>query len=399
MSVDRASIERASVDRLSADTTPVAGGKTSHTAQTIPVAVFGGTGYVAGELLRLLASHPRFRVGAVFSHGQPGTTIGEAFPHLMGTPLGDIRFRSEEDCGEWLDRTPRAGGFLATPHGETAALADRVLGSSERAGADLRLVDLSADFRLPSPELYEAVYRKPHGAPARLARFVCAVPEMNSSVDVLSATESGPATPPDSICHAAHPGCFTTAVTLAAWPFLSMGLVEPAVFASAVTGSSGSGRTPVAGTHHPERAHNMYAYQPLAHRHEAEMRMLLSRAAGCAVEVDFIPHSGPFVRGIHATVRMSLREELRPEAVRELLAEFLRGHRFVESAAQPPRLTEVVGTNRSRMFPVVRGRTLVVLLVLDNLVKGAAGGAVQWMNRLWGFEESAGLDIPGLGWF
>lgn len=355
-------------------------------AEPIPIAVFGGTGYVAGELLRLLAGHPRFRLAAVFSHGQPGTTIGQAFPHLVGTPLRDVRFRPVESCEEWLRDTPRAGGFLATPHGETAALVDRLLGASERTGTDLRLVDLSADFRLPDPGLYETIYQTAHGAPARLSQFLCAVPEMSAA-------------DPGAGRHAAHPGCFTTAVVLAAWPFLSMGLVEPAVFASAVTGSSGSGRTPAAGTHHPERAHNMYAYQPLAHRHEAEMRLLLSRASDSPVEVDFVPHSGPFVRGIHATVRMTLREELPVEALRERLAEFLHGRDFMESGDQPPRLSEVVGTNRCRMAPVVRGRTLVVLSVLDNLVKGAAGGAMQWMNRLFSLEESAGLVLPGLGWY
>lgn len=349
--------------------------------EAIAAWVFGGQGYVAGELLRLLAYHPRFRVSRVFSTSQEGERVAAAFPHLAET-LGDLTFAAQESFSEALEPGLGAALFFATPHGATAALVDRVLARAEKVGAPVRAVDLSADFRLDDLAVYEATYGQPHGAPARLADFVAGVPELCSG------------RPPK---HAAQPGCFTTAATLAAHPFLALGICEPEIFVAAVTGSSGSGRTPGAGTHHPERAHNLYAYNPLGHRHETEMRTYLARAAGRPVEVAFVPHSGPFVRGIHATVSLRLRE---PEAAAHLVERvnaFYGPRSFVQATTTAPKLTEVAGTNRARLGVFCRGKTLVVTAAIDNLVKGAAGGGVQWMNRLFDLDDDAGLRIPGVG--
>ena len=240
-------------------------------------------------------------------------------------------------------------------------------------------------FRFPDASQYAAIYGRPHAAPELLEQFVCAVPE-----HLLG----------QPAAHAAQPGCFTTAVVCAAWPFFKLGLVEGDLFVSAITGSSGSGRTPAANTHHPERNSTLYGYSPLAHRHEAEMRLLLGAACrGCEPEVEFVPHSGPFVRGIHATLRLSLRHPAAaPELVERVNA--LYGERsFVQASMTLPKLTDVVGTNRCKLGITTRGHTLVVTSVIDNLVKGAAGGAVQWMNRLFGLDDRAGLELPGLGWF
>ncbi len=364
---------------------------------TVPSVVFGGSGYVAGELLRLLTHHPNFAPAAVASTSQVGERVVTVFPHLAGTRLDSLQFVSETDAIQQAARPGATSVFLATPHGAAAPLARQVLGARVAAGLGGRddpfhVVDLSADFRFPDAGQWAAIYGKPHPAPELLTQFTCAVPEHAERL---------------ATAHAAQPGCFTTAVTCAAWPFFKLGLVEGDVFVSAVTGSSGSGRTPAANTHHPERHATLHAYNALGHRHEAEMRRLIGAACrGCEPDVEFVPHSGPFVRGIHATLRLALRE---PVAAAELVtrvnalyadrARVAGGAPFVVASTAPPKLTEVVGTNKVRLGLATRGRTLVVTAVIDNLTKGAAGGAVQWMNRLFGLPDTTGLELPGGGWF
>ena len=350
----------------------------------VPAVVLGGSGYVAGEVLRLVAGHPRLEIAVAVSTTQAGEAVAASFPHLAGVLSAGLRFSEGDALAPLFARGGDVAIFAATPHGTTAALLDGVLKEAEAAGARAHAVDLSADFRFPDPARFASIYGRPHGAPRRCPSFVCAVPEH---------VEGAP-TP-----HAAQPGCFTTAAVLAAYPLLALGLAEGGVFVSAVTGSSGSGRTPVPGTHHPERSGNMVAYAPLAHRHEAEMRELLGRPrGGVEPEVEFVPHSGPFVRGIHATVRLSLVEAMPAQALAGEMGAFYGGSPFVTVSLEPPRLNEVVGTNRCRLGVAARGRTAVVTSVIDNLVKGAAGGAVQWMNRLLGLADETGLALAGLGW-
>ncbi len=352
--------------------------------EPVPAIVLGGSGYVAGELLRLLAGHPQLRIAAVVSTSQAGAPVAASFPHLAAVLPPELRFEAPEAVASHLPSGGRAAVFAATPHGTTAPLVDAALAAAEAAGAEAHAVDLSADFRFADPERFACIYGQAHGAPGRAGAFVCAVPEHHRG----RAPE-----------HAAQPGCFTTAVVLAAYPLYSLGLAAGGVFVSAVTGSSGSGRTPGPGTHHPERSGNLVAYSPLAHRHEPEMAMLLAPACGgVEPEVEFVPHSGPFVRGILATVRMQLVEPMPAPALAAALGEFYLGAPFVRVTAAQPRLNEVVGTNACRLGVATRGRTAVVTSVIDNLVKGAAGGGVQWMNRLLGFAESAGLNLAGIGW-
>jgi N-acetyl-gamma-glutamyl-phosphate reductase common form len=353
-------------------------------SMSIPTVVLGGSGYVAGELLRILSGHPRLRVAAAVSTSQAGEPIVKAFPHLGGTAIEGLAFESLEAAEARFEAGAPMAVFAATPHGATAALLDRVLTAGERVGADVRAVDLSADFRFPDAASYEAIYRKPHGAPHRIGQFHCSIPEHFSG------------RPPK---HATQPGCFTTAVVVAAWPFFALRLAEGPVFASAVTGSSGSGRKLGQGTHHPERNGALYAYSALGHRHEAEMRRFIGLAGGGEPEVEFVPHSGPFVRGIHATLRMTLREPVPAAELVERVNTLYAASPFVRASLELPKLTEVVGTNRCRLGIATRGRTLVVTSAVDNLVKGAAGGAVQWMNRLFELPEDEGLRLPGLGWY
>jgi N-acetyl-gamma-glutamyl-phosphate reductase common form len=351
---------------------------------TLPCVVFGGRGYVAGELLRILSGHPRLRVAGASSTTQAGGSIVETFPHLSGVGFDGATFLRTEDAIE-IVRSARGpvGAFLATPHGAAAPLARAVLAAAEEGGATARVVDLSADFRFRDAATFAKVYGAPHEAPELLPHFVGDPPELHREK------------PPR---HAAQPGCFTTCVALAAAPFMTAAFVRKEVLAIATTGSSGAGTTPQKSTHHPERRSNFFMYAPLSHRHEPEMAAILGRVAGAPVEVEFAPSSGPFVRGIHATLKLVADEPIDTSRAVALAREFYADAPFVDVAATPPALASVVGTNRCKIGVVAGGRTLLLTSVLDNLVKGAAGGAVQWMNRLMGFDEDAGLRLPGLGW-
>jgi N-acetyl-gamma-glutamyl-phosphate reductase len=348
----------------------------------IPTVVLGGTGYVAGEVLRLIAGHPNFALAGVLSDSQPGEPVAGAFRHL--TPAyPEERFKSLAQIEEIVAADPAVAIFSAAPHGAAAALIDRLLQVAEAAGRSPHVVDISADFRFRSAAAYEAVYRHAHGAPARIAAFVCAVPEHLARAPT---------------AHVAHPGCFATATLLASVPLLSLGLTRGELFVSAVTGSTGSGRKPTEGTHHPARHSDLYAYSALAHRHAPEIRACALAATGSDTQFAFVPHSGPFARGIHATVQATLRKPCDSAQVLSVLREFYAGAPFVRISDTPPRVKDVATSNYATLSAVSDGRTLAVFCVLDNLNKGAAGGAVQWMNRLFELPETAGLTAPAPGW-
>jgi N-acetyl-gamma-glutamyl-phosphate reductase common form len=258
-----------------------------------------------------------------------------------------------------------------------------VLGAAERAGNEARIVDISADFRYASADAYAAVYGHEHGAPRRLREFTCAIPEHLAEAPT---------------AHIAHPGCFATAVLLAAVPLLTLGLIEPTLYASGVTGSTGSGRKPVEGTHHPLRHGDLYTYNALSHRHAPEIVALARAASGIEPELAFVPHSGPFARGIHVTLQAPLTRALDGAQARGALAEYYARAPFVRVAERAPHVKEVAASNYAHLSAVANGRTVAVTCAIDNLVKGAAGGAVQWMNRLLGLPETAGLMQPPPGW-
>ena len=354
----------------------------------IPSAVLGGSGYVAGELIRLLVGHPDLEPTLVISESKPGALVSATFPHLRGA-VGDLRFAAGADLGAALDglraKHDRLALFSAAPHGASAALIDAALTLAKQRGFEVHTVDLSADFRFSTAEAYEAVYKHPHGAPRRLAEFTSAIPEH------VAGCPSG---------HIGHPGCFTTAVSLATVPLVALGLLEePArLTAVAVTGSTGSGRTPGAKTHHPERRSNLQAYSAFGHRHAPEMERLVEAASGQRTTIDFLPHSGPFARGIHATVTGRLARPMTAEEIVGLLRSFYQASPFVTVSTDLPALQSVVGTNRADLGVAVADRTVAVFSAIDNLVKGAAGGGVQWMNRLFGLAEDQGLRLAGLGW-
>ena len=348
----------------------------------IPAAVLGGTGYVAGELLRLLAAHPRFALAAVMSESQPGEPVAAAFPHLSCIYPG-LHFAPEAELQRLMCEASESALFSAAPHGVSAGLIDRLLSAAERAGTAPRVVDISADFRYPSGEAYATVYGHPHPAPARLSQFSCALPEHLASL----------ATP-----HVGHPGCFATAILLASVPLLALRLVAPTLFVSGVTGSTGSGRKPVGGTHHPLRHGDLYGYSALAHRHVPEISACARAASGVAAHFAFVPHSGPFARGIHVTVQAALARPLETRQLLAALADFYAHAPFVRVSGEAPRVKDVTGSNYVHLSAVARDGTTAVLCAIDNLTKGAAGGAVQWMNRMFALPETSGLTAPAPGW-
>jgi len=348
----------------------------------IPTIVLGGTGYVAGELLRLIAGHPQFELAAVMSDSQPGESVIKAFPHLASA-YADTRFKSQAEVEKLLAEAPHAALFSAAPHGVSAALIDSLLGVAAKARTQPRVVDISADFRYSSAAAYEAVYKHPHGAPKRIAEFTCAVPEHLKKLETT---------------HVAHPGCFATATLLASVPLLSLGVASPTLFVSGVTGSTGAGRKPIEGTHHPVRHSDLYSYNALSHRHAPEIAACAKAASGVEADFAFVPHSGPFARGIHVTVQASLKTAIDTPKILGALREFYANCPFIRVTDQAPRVKEVATSNYAHLSAVANGRTVAVMCVVDNLNKGAAGGAVQWMNRMFGLDETSGLTAPAPGW-
>jgi N-acetyl-gamma-glutamyl-phosphate reductase common form len=348
----------------------------------IPTIVLGGTGYVSGELLRLIAGHPDLELAGILSDSQPGEPVAKYFSHLASA-YPETRFSSLTDITTLVAKLHRSAIFCAAPHGAAASLIDGLLSAAEQSGTRPRVVDISADYRYANAEAYTAVYKHAHGAPSRIAQFTCAVPEHLA----VSPTP-----------HVAHPGCFATAILLAAVPLLKLGLVEPQLFVTGMTGSTGSGRKPVEGTHHPLRHGDLYAYNPLAHRHAPEVAACVLAATGVAADISFVPHSGPFARGIHVTVQAVLREPRDTAGLIAELQQFYSHAPFVAVGQAPPRVKDVAGSNYARLSATTNGRTVAVMSVLDNLNKGAAGGAMQWMNRLLDLPETAGLTAPAAGW-
>ena len=334
------------------------------------VAVVGAAGYVGGELLRLVLQHPGVTEVVATSRSQAGRPIAEIHPALAG--LSDARFAGLA-AGEAA--RGRDVVFLSLEHGESSRLAAEVFD----AGPGL-VVDLAADFRVRDLRLYERYYGE-HPAPEFVTRFTYAL------ADVRGAELRGAAA-------LAAPGCFATAAQLALYPLRGAGVQGiPALFG--VTGSSGAGVHPRPTTHHPARASNLFAYSVLGHRHDAEILQAWRGWTGQpAATARLMTHSGPFVRGIHLTLHATVPAAVAGR-VSALYAEAFAGRPFVRVTPAPPELTHVTGTNMALIHAAGDPATgeVQVMVVLDNLVKGAGGQAVQAMNLALGLDESAGLRL------
>lgn len=357
-------------------------GSSERTRESIGAVVIGATGYVGGEMLRLIASHPHFSLAAAVSESRGGDAVTEVFPHLTGTFDG-LTFAKPADWMNRLERGTKLALFSAAPHGASARIVAEALQRAAQRNLDVHVVDCSADFRYADGGRYQEIYGSKHGALQLIDNFSCAVPEHSAE----SSSE-----------HVGHPGCFATAILLGAVPLVASGLTSGPLFVTAITGSTGSGRSPQEGTHHPERHSNLYAYKPLAHRHAPELEALTEKATGQRAAFHFVPHSGPFSRGIYATLQASLAEGVPPGAVAGAFRKYYEGAAFVRIVDGQPKLKNVVASNYCHIGIGQAEGVVAVMSAIDNLVKGAAGGAVQWMNRLWSLPETSGLLSPATGW-
>ncbi|MCP4899664.1 MAG: N-acetyl-gamma-glutamyl-phosphate reductase [bacterium] len=336
-------------------------------------AVLGAGGYAGGELMRLLLSHPEVEGVRGYSSTHAGEAWGSVHP-----PLSHL----EEGSFEEFDVSSAARGadviFLALPHGKSQELAPEI----ERCDPSV-VVDLAADFRISDPKLYEQYYG-PHMCFESVAGYLYGLADVES-YGLRNATRI------------AAPGCFATATLLGLYPLVKAGLLAKTPVCIGLTGSSGSGAALKPTTHHPRRSNNLYGYCATGHRHEAEIADRLRHWSSTgAQECTLLPHSAPLVRGIHATLSAEMVEPcLDPLA---LFRDAYAGRPFVKILAQPPQLSAVVATNFAHIHAVVRrgGRELVIYVVIDNLVKGAAGQAVQAMNLALGLEETSGLEFSGV---
>ncbi len=337
------------------------------------VAVIGAAGFVGGELLRLLMGHPEVTEWVATSRSQAGKPVSDLHPALAG--FTDTRF-SGEGPGEVA--AGKDVVFLCLEHGESSRLAAEVFD----AGPGL-VVDLAADFRITDPALHTRYYGT-HPAPELVHRFRYAL------ADVLGTGLRGATA-------LAAPGCFATAAQLALYPLRGLRFAAPpALFA--VTGSSGAGGRPRDTTHHPVRAHNLFAYSVFGHRHEGEVLEQWRRWTGRPdAHARMLTHSGPFVRGIHLALHATLAEgETLPAGGAEaLVREAYAGRPFVRVTDAPPQVTHVAGTNLALLHAAQSedGREVQVLAVIDNLVKGAGGQALQATNLALGLPETAGLRL------
>ncbi len=343
------------------------------TGKTIKVGIVGGTGYTGVELLRLLVQHPHCELRAITSRKEVGMAVAEMFPNLRGHV--DLKFSEPAAAG--LEKCDVV--FFATPNGvamqEARALVD----------AGVRIVDLAADFRIRDVALWEQWYKMKHACPELVAEAVYALPEINRE-QIRKARVI------------ANPGCYPTAVQLGFLPLLEAGCVDlDHLIADAKSGVSGAGRKAETHILHAEAADNFKAYGVPGHRHHPEIAQGLARAAGRDVNLVFVPHLTPMIRGIHATLYAQLTKQVDLQALYE---KRYAGEAFVDvmPAGSHPETRSVRGANQCRIA-VHRpqgGNTVVVLSVIDNLVKGAAGQAVQNMNLMFGLAEDAGLKQVAL---
>jgi N-acetyl-gamma-glutamyl-phosphate reductase len=334
------------------------------------VAVFGAAGFVGGELLRLLLQHPRVGDVCAVSRSQAGKAWSATHAFARNLDAAPVFVAPDDPAFERADVV-----FAALGHGESQRSVAALVADDPRL-----LVDLAADFRIRDPDRYVTAYGA-HARPELTADFRYAL------ADVVGADLEGEA-------KLAAPGCFATATLLGLHPFRGLAMRRPPV-SFAVTGSSGSGATPRVGTHHPFRATNFHAYSLEQHRHEAEIGDQLGQWGAAFADCRLLTHSGPFVRGIHATLHFAPAEPVTdPQA---LLEKAYAGSAFVRVLPEPPELRAVTGTNFAHLHATQQhAGEIVVTVVIDNLVKGAAGQAVQAMNLALGWPETDGLQQLGL---
>jgi len=335
---------------------------------TLKVGIIGGTGYTGSELLRILLRHPEVELAAITSRGEAGQPVAGLFPNLRGAT--ELRFSDPADA----DLAACDVVFSATPNGVAMTQAGALL------EAGTRMIDLAADFRIRDRKAWEHWYGMTHASPDLLGEAVYGLPERYRD-DIRSARL------------VANPGCYPTAVVLAALPLIESGMVElDDIIADAKSGVSGAGRGAKVATLFSEAAESFKAYGAGGHRHEPEILQTLEEAAGRRPGFTFVPHLVPMIRGLHATLYFKLRSADVDAA--GLYSDRYASEPFVDvmPAGAHPETRSVKGANTCRIAVHQRGERVIVLSVIDNLVKGAAGQAVQNMNLMFGLDEGTGLE-------
>ena len=339
----------------------------------IKVGIVGGTGYTGVELLRLLALHPNAELSVITSRGEAGLPVADMFPSLRG--YVNLKFSDPAQ----VDLSVCDVVFFATPNGiamqQTRALLDK----------GVRVIDLAADFRIKEVATWEKWYGMTHACPDLVAEAVYGLPEINR----------------EKIKHAklvANPGCYPTAVQLGFMPLLESGVIDPTyLIADAKSGVSGAGRKAEVHALLAEAGDNFKAYGVAGHRHLPEISQGLKAMANQAVGLTFTPHLLPMIRGIHATLYAKLTKSV---DLQKLYEERYADEPFVDvlPTGSHPETRSVRGSNQCRIavHQPQDGDTVVILSVIDNLVKGAAGQAVQNMNIMFGLFEATGLDLVPL---
>lgn len=353
-------------------------GNKGNTSTVKKVAVVGATGYTGVELLRLLVSHPDIEVAQVTSRANAGSRVDAMFPNLRG--FLDLEFTAPEP--EQLAECDLV--FYATPNGVAMKDARQLL------DAGTRLIDLAADFRIKNVDVWSKWYGMEHACPDLVAEAVYGLPELNRE-QVKNARL------------VANPGCYPTAVTLGLVPLLENNLIDlESIIADTKSGASGAGRQGHIASLLCEAGDSFKAYGVQGHRHQPEIAQTLSLVSGQALDLMFVPHLLPMIRGIHATLYANLTDGKLPDGtdLQALYEARYKDEPFVDvmPAGSHPETRSVRGANICRMavHRPQQGKRVVVLSVIDNLVKGAAGQAVQNMNLMLGLSEQTGLNRPGM---
>ena len=347
-------------------------------AKRFKAAIIGGSGYGGAEMARRLLMHPDVELVRVASIDHVGEPLGAVHPNLDG--VTDLKF---EDLAPAEAARGCDVALLALPHKVTAAKVPELI------AAGVKIVDMSGDFRLRDAATYEKYYGAKHPHPELLGQFVYGLPELNR--EKIRAAK-----------YVASPGCFATTIELALMPLARAGLLDSAqIHITGITGSSGSGIAPSAGTHHPVRAVNLKPYKVLDHQHTPEILETLAAVGASGVELAFVPVSAPLSRGILATSLVELPADTTAESLTTLYADAYAHEPFVRFVRdRPPEVAAVAGSNYAEVgftlgAPADGHRTLAIVSASDNLIKGGAGQAIQNMNLMLGLAETASLEDPG----
>ena len=334
----------------------------------IRVAIIGASGYTGAESIRIILRHGQAKIVYLTALPQECGAVENVFPQFRGRC--NLQIEPLE-----LDKLPGLAdvALCCLPHKVSMGFVPKLL------EAGLKVIDFSADYRLKDVPVYEKFYAVKHTDTDNLARAVFGLPELFreqiKDADLI-----------------ANPGCFPTGALLAIAPLLKEGLIElDSIIVNAVTGSSGAGKNPSVKFHFPNMNENLFAYGIGTHRHMPEMEQVAGEMAGLSVQILFQPHVGAFDRGICSTVYSQPKGKIGTDELRRLYGDFYRAEPFVQIRADAPAVKDVAGTNYCHIFPTcVKGR-IVSFSVIDNLVKGASGQAIQNMNILFGLEETLGL--------